>query len=131
MIVFLSFCFNWNRVEAKSKTSREEKRCTGLDHNRFRYYDSHSGNYISKDPIRLAGNNPNLYAYVYDSNAAVDPMGLSVCGVHSDFDSRASFLMTGDAYDFFGKGKSHLARPDGQLVAPTSQLDDSLKKSKW
>ena len=130
-IVLLSFCFNWNRVEAKSKTSREEKGCTGLDHNRFRYYDSNSGTYINKDPIRLARNNPNLYAYVYDSNAAVDPMGLSECGVHSDFDSGASFLMTGDAYDFFGKGKSHLARPDEQLVAPTSQLDDSLKKSKW
>ena len=72
-----------------------------------------------------------MYAYVYDSNAAVDPMGLSECGVHSDFDSGASFLMTGDAYDFFDKGKSHLARPDGQLVAPTSHLDDSLKKSKW
>ena len=75
-IVLLSFCFNWNRVEAKSKTSREEKGCTGLDHNRFRYYDSNSGTYISKDPIGLAGNNPNLYAYVYDSNTEVDSSGL-------------------------------------------------------
>ena len=79
-IVLLSFCFNWNRVEAKSKTSREEKGCTGLDHNRFRYYDSNSGTYISKDPIGLAGNNPNLYAYTHDSNSWVDPFGLNKCG---------------------------------------------------
>ena len=76
LIVLLSFCFNWNRVEAKSKTSREEKGCTKLDHNRFRYYDSNSGTYISKDPIGLAGNNPNLYAYTHDSNTQVDPFGL-------------------------------------------------------
>ena len=76
--VLLSFCFNWNRVEAKSKTSREEKGCTKLDHNRFRYYDSNSGTYISKDPIGLAGNNPNLYAFVYDSNTEVDPLGLII-----------------------------------------------------
>ena len=81
LIVLLSFCFNWNRVEAKSKTSREEKGCTGLDHNRFRYYDSNSGTYISKAPIGLAGNNPNLYAYTHESNTAVDSLGLNECGI--------------------------------------------------
>ncbi|WP_414200432.1 RHS repeat-associated core domain-containing protein [Pseudomonas sp. F1_0610] len=30
----------------------------GLYYNRFRYYDSTMGLYISKDPIDLAGNNP-------------------------------------------------------------------------
>ena len=28
---------------------------TGLYYNRFRYYDSSTGNYISQDPIGLAG----------------------------------------------------------------------------
>lgn len=79
-IILLSFCFNWNRVEAKSKTSREEKGCTKLDHNRFRYYSPETGSYISKDPIGLAGNNPNLYAYTHDSNTMVDPFGLNECG---------------------------------------------------
>ena len=37
---------------------------TGLYYNRFRYYDPRIGNYISQDPIRLAGNNPTLYGYV-------------------------------------------------------------------
>jgi len=50
---------------------------TGLYYNRFRYYDSSLGTYISQDPIGLAGNNPNLYAHVSDSNILVDLLGLS------------------------------------------------------
>ena len=36
---------------------------TGLYYNRFRYYDPSSDNYISQDPIGLAGGNPTLYGY--------------------------------------------------------------------
>lgn len=50
---------------------------TGLYYNRFRYYSPDSGTYLSQDPIGLAGNNPNLYAYVHDLNTWVDPFGLS------------------------------------------------------
>ena len=50
---------------------------TGLYYNRFRYYAPSSGNYISQDPIRLAGNNPTLYGYVHDSNNRADVLGLS------------------------------------------------------
>ena len=49
---------------------------TELYYNRSRYYSPHTGNYISQDPIRLAGNNPTLYAYTHDSNWWIDPMGL-------------------------------------------------------
>ncbi|WP_368669166.1 RHS repeat-associated core domain-containing protein, partial [Gilliamella sp. Lep-s5] len=55
----------------------EDKELDGLYYNRFRYYDSNTGTYISLDPIGLAGNNPNFYAYVHDSNAWVDVFGLS------------------------------------------------------
>ena len=41
---------------------------TKLAYNRYRYYSPETGAYISQDPIRLNGNNPNLYAYVEDSN---------------------------------------------------------------
>ncbi|CEN52975.1 RHS repeat domain-containing protein [Capnocytophaga canimorsus] len=51
---------------------------TGLYYNRFRYYDPNSGLYISQDPIGLAGNNPNIYAYVFDSNTEVDVFGLDI-----------------------------------------------------
>ncbi len=33
--------------------------------------------YINQDPIRLAGNNPSIYAYVRDSNFQVDIFGLN------------------------------------------------------
>ncbi|WP_407324151.1 RHS repeat-associated core domain-containing protein [Tenacibaculum maritimum] len=50
---------------------------TGLYYNRFRYYSPDTGTYISKDPIGLAGNNLNLYAYVKDVNSWLDVLGLS------------------------------------------------------
>jgi RHS repeat-associated protein len=49
---------------------------TGLYYNRFRYYDPEQGNYISQDPIGLAGQNPTLYGYVTDPNFWIDPYGL-------------------------------------------------------
>ena len=35
--------------------------------------------YISQDPIKLNGNNPNIYAYVEDSNWWIDVFGLAKC----------------------------------------------------
>ena len=52
---------------------------TKLAYNRFRYYSPETGSYISQDPIRLNGNNPNLYAYVEDNNWWVDRFGLEKC----------------------------------------------------
>ena len=56
----------------------EDEELGGLYYNRFRYYDSGSGTYISQDPIGLAGGF-NFYAYVKDSNGWVDVLGLE-CG---------------------------------------------------
>ena len=50
----------------------------GLAYNRFRYYSPESGTYISQDPIRLAGNNPNFYGYTFDCNTEVDVWGLDI-----------------------------------------------------
>ena len=58
----------------------EDVELGGLYYNRFRYYDSGSGTYISQDPIGLAGG-LNLYGYVRDANSLVDVFGLSDCGV--------------------------------------------------
>lgn len=49
---------------------------TGLAYNRFRYYDPSVGNYISQDPIGLAGGNPTLYGYVPDPTIWLDVFGL-------------------------------------------------------
>ena len=39
---------------------------TGLYYNRFRYYDSNAGSYISQDPIGLESDTLNFYDYVCD-----------------------------------------------------------------
>ncbi|MCL1989458.1 MAG: DUF6531 domain-containing protein [Defluviitaleaceae bacterium] len=44
-------------------------------YNRFRYYDPKLGQYMTQDPIGLAGGNPTLYGYVFDTNIEVDPFG--------------------------------------------------------
>jgi RHS repeat-associated protein len=50
---------------------------TELCYNRFRYYSSEEGQYISQDPIGLAGINPTMYGYVRNNNYQVDTFGLS------------------------------------------------------
>lgn len=49
---------------------------TGLHYNHYRYYEPHSGRYVSKDPIGLFGGF-NTSAYVSDPNQWVDPLGLN------------------------------------------------------
>ncbi|MFZ7284081.1 HNH/endonuclease VII fold putative polymorphic toxin, partial [Avibacterium avium] len=49
---------------------------SGLAYNRFRYYDPESGNYISSDPIGLAGGE-TPYGYVHNPMGAIDPFGLT------------------------------------------------------
>ena len=48
-----------------------------LCYNRFRYYHPETGRYISEDPIGLLSGETNFFAYVSDTNAWVDVLGLS------------------------------------------------------
>jgi RHS repeat-associated protein len=48
---------------------------TGLAYNRFRFYDPHSGRFVSKDPIGLLGG-LNLQQYAPNPTEWVDPFGL-------------------------------------------------------
>ena len=52
---------------------------TGLHYNRHRYYDPHSGRFVSKDPIGLRGG-MNNHAYAINPVHWVDPSGLDVEG---------------------------------------------------
>ena len=45
-------------------------------YNRFRYYHPETGQYISEDPIGFLSGEPNFFAYVSDSNASMDILGL-------------------------------------------------------
>ncbi|WP_326938779.1 MULTISPECIES: RHS repeat-associated core domain-containing protein [unclassified Acidovorax] len=48
---------------------------TGLHYNRFRYYDPGVGQYVTQDPIGLAGD-VNFYGYVGQPQSRTDPLGL-------------------------------------------------------
>ena len=51
---------------------------TGLCYNLHRYYDPESGQYLSQDPIKLAGG-MRTHGYVADPLSLVDPLGLAGC----------------------------------------------------
>lgn len=67
---------------------------TELAYNRFRYYSPDIGAYISQDPIGLAGNNPNIYAYVFDSNTEVDIFGLDILYHYTNQSGMEGILQT-------------------------------------
>ena len=51
---------------------------------RFRYYHLETGRYISEDPIEFLSGEPNFFAYVSDTNAWVDLLGLDSKHNHRD-----------------------------------------------
>ena len=51
---------------------------TGLCYNRFRYYMPSEGMYTQRDPIGLAGGNPTVYGYTWNSLLEIDPWGLNI-----------------------------------------------------
>ncbi|MFM2482560.1 RHS repeat-associated core domain-containing protein, partial [Celerinatantimonas sp. YJH-8] len=51
---------------------------TGLYYNRHRYYDAYTGQYLSPDPIGMAGG-LRPQAYVHNPVDWVDPLGLTSC----------------------------------------------------
>jgi RHS repeat-associated protein len=53
---------------------------SGLHYNRHRYYGSETGQYLSSDPIGLAGG-VNPYGYVHNPLSWVDPLGLACCSI--------------------------------------------------
>jgi RHS repeat-associated protein len=87
---------------------------TGLYYNRFRYFDPDTGNYLSQDPIGLAGGNPTLYGYVRDVNIEIDNIGLkrgihgvapdyATKGLHGTFDGIELAIKPGSSGDIVYK----------------------------
>ena len=97
---------------------------TGLYYNRFRYYNPDTGLYLSQDPIRLMGNNPNFYSYVSNPNSQFDPFGLSGELVYQ--------LIGKDGINYYGitsrealdRMKEHIA--DGKVFDRMEVLADNL-----
>ena len=81
-------------------------------YNRFRYYHPETGRYISEDPIKLLGGF-NVFAYVGDTNAWVDVLGLE-----GSTYANAREMTDKEISRFFGDEKWH----------DTSAKRDYLKK---
>jgi RHS repeat-associated protein len=74
---------------------------TGLQYNRYRYYDPALGRYLQSDPLGYGGSPVNLYAYCANPVVQVDLLGLN----HS---KKA------------GKTSNSASEPDGQEKPPHS-----------
>ncbi|TDB43265.1 type IV secretion protein Rhs [Photorhabdus khanii subsp. guanajuatensis] len=84
--------FTWGEPEFWTVSARKEETVScnirfcgqyedeesGLFYNRFRYYSPETGQYLSPDPLGLAGG-VNPYGYVSNPVSFVDPFGLSKC----------------------------------------------------
>ncbi len=77
---------------------RESDSETGIYGYRARYYSPTLGRFISEDPIRFAGGQPNLYAYVFDDPTNfIDPLGLDAWDWvqnFGDFSNGAASVLT-------------------------------------
>lgn len=65
-------------------------------YNRFRYYSPEEGCYTQQDPIGLAGGNPTLYGYVYDTLCELDPFGLAILFETGTYGGLNSSVHVGD-----------------------------------
>ncbi|WP_455073716.1 RHS repeat-associated core domain-containing protein [Prevotella jejuni] len=90
---------------------------TGLYYNRFRYYDPKIGNYISQDPIGLAGNNPTLYAFVTDPNLWKDMFGLDVSSGAGRTHVTYHGIKNGKPYTGYASAPSELGLSASEIVS--------------
>ena len=104
---------------------------TGLHYNRFRYYDSDVGMFISRDPIGLLGGS-NVFQYAPNPIGWIDPWGLHSCTL-SELDNKAI-----EAWDTLpaGKGKNLTTVAVGQgesgkLYVSTSSPYVPKKIKEW
>ena len=67
---------------------------TNLHYNRFRYYDSDVGMFISRDPIGLLGGN-NVFQYAPNPVMWIDPWGLANESVYRLLDSNGNTIYYG------------------------------------
>jgi RHS repeat-associated protein len=90
---------------------------TGLYYNRFRYYNPETGLYLSQDPIRLAGGNPNFYAYVFNANSWVDLFGLDTIMVDpNDINYSQRTVSDVRVFDATKYSPIKVMEVDGQMV---------------
>ncbi|WP_233268519.1 RHS repeat-associated core domain-containing protein [Cellulophaga sp. L1A9] len=98
---------------------------TGLYYNRFRYYAPDQGIYISQDPIGLAGEMPNMYSNVHNSNGWIDPFGLAE---HITFPNESLHPKAQGTFTVKATGYHHA---DKVALYKSAGLKESFDSSKW
>ncbi|HVI39492.1 MAG TPA: RHS repeat-associated core domain-containing protein, partial [Anaerovoracaceae bacterium] len=68
---------------------------TGLHYNRYRYYDSQVGRFVSRDPISFGGGT-NFYQYASNPVMWTDPLGLAADGQLGTYGSMNGGSNVGD-----------------------------------
>lgn len=100
-------------------------------YNRFRYYDSNSGNYISQDPIGINGKILNLYGYVIDSNVWLDQLGLRIRGNQATRnhieDVKTQFLADNPSSHIGGGLDKNGISVKETYIPPTNKIPGSTK----
>jgi RHS repeat-associated protein len=91
---------------------------TGLHYNRHRYYDPHSGRFVSKDPIGLRGG-LNTHRYAENPIQLFDPLGLLAVKTYGQWCGPG---WTG------GHWESYTPKPDGYYLPPIDQVDAACKR---
>ena len=94
-----------------------------LYYNRYRWYNSETGCYISQDPIGLAGGNPTLYAFVKNVNTEIDPLGLECSQELSNGQNIQELLASGDLPD-----RNGLTRAGRALQKHSNRLGSVFEK---
>jgi len=84
---------------------------SGLHYNRHRYYNPHTAQYLSPDPLGLEGGfTPQ--SYVHNPNGWIDPLGLAGC----DVTKSGTFPKTADEMSsVIGQPKKAGTTPDGTV----------------
>jgi RHS repeat-associated protein len=122
-----------NPIRLQGQYEDEE---TGLSYNRYRYFDSHLGQYVSQDPLRLAASD-NLYEMAPNCFKFADPLGLRCYRLRSEgnrtiieiFDNPAfSAAQSAELADFVRAWNRVIARNGGQMSRRQNPLSKHEEK---
>lgn len=141
-VVWASRLSTWGKAELWGQPANDEDRATcnlrfvgqyadaesGLHYNRFRYYDSETGQYLSPDPTGLAGG-VNPYGYVHNPLSWVDPLGLTKTPVYENPGHHDPSYLPNRQVPF-NSSKSVIS-PNAEDLFKLSQIDPDDPKTRW
>ncbi len=101
---------------------------SGLFYNRHRYYESETGQYLSPDPLNLAGG-VSPYSYVHNPVNWIDPFGLTKTPVYENPGHHEPGYLP-DRQVPFNSTKSVIP-PNAEELFKHSQIDPNDPKTRW